>query len=128
MSPSKLKFAHKVFRHFKCKNIKEYHNLYLKVDTVLLHDVFNNFREKYYEEYGLDPVYYISASQFANAASLKCTGQTLELLSDREMYETYEAGIRGGISMITHRYALSNNCYFYDNKTEKLIKYLKNVR
>lgn len=92
----------------------------MKLDTVVLHDVFDNFREKCYKEYGFDPVYYISASHFANAALLKYTGQVLELLSDTEMYETYE-GIKGGISMITHRYALANNYYFYDNKKEKLL-------
>ncbi|XP_029675597.1 uncharacterized protein LOC115243062 [Formica exsecta] len=41
------------------------------------------------------------------------------------MYETYEAGIRGGISMIPHRYALANNCYFYDNKIGKTVKLSK---
>ncbi|XP_070169937.1 uncharacterized protein [Polyergus mexicanus] len=81
--------------------------------------------EKCYKEYGLDPVYYISAPHFANDASLKYTEQTLELLSDREMYETYETGIRGGISMIPHRYALANNCYFYDNKIGKTVKLSK---
>lgn len=74
----------------------------------------------------VNPVYYISASQFVDAASLKYTRQELELLLDREMYETYEAGIRGGISIITHRYALANIVTFMIIKLEKLLNYLKN--
>jgi hypothetical protein len=43
---------------FNFKNFGEYHDLYLKLDTVLLYDVFKNFRQMYYTNYKLDPVYY----------------------------------------------------------------------
>ena len=36
----------KVFESFKLKNLGEYHDLYVQSDTLLLADVFKNFRNK----------------------------------------------------------------------------------
>ena len=38
--------AQKVWEVFKIKNFGEYHNLYVQCDTLLLADVFQNFRDK----------------------------------------------------------------------------------
>jgi hypothetical protein len=79
----------------------------LKIDTVLLQDVWINFRRMCFKNYRLDPVYYISAPHLADPASLKITGQKLGLITEQKLYEIYEFGIRGGQSMIPHRYALA---------------------
>ena len=45
------------------KSIKlpfDYHDLYVQSDTLLLADVFENFRKACIETYELDPAYYIS--------------------------------------------------------------------
>ena len=36
--------ANKVFKEFKLKSLGEYHDLYVQSDTLLLADVFENFR------------------------------------------------------------------------------------
>ncbi|KAK9729572.1 hypothetical protein QE152_g15868 [Popillia japonica] len=119
ISDHDLNFAIKVYKHFNCKNFGEYHDLYLKLDTILLKDVFDNFRKTCYKNYKLDPVYY--------KLDHKCTkfSQELELINNQNLYELYENGIRGGISMIPHRHAIANNCYFYDEKTNKTVKLTK---
>ena len=38
--------AQKVFKEFGLKNLGEYHDLYVQSDTLLLADVFQNFRDK----------------------------------------------------------------------------------
>ena len=48
--------AKKICKDFKTKNLAEYHNLYLKSDTLLLADVFVNFRKMYLKTSHLDPV------------------------------------------------------------------------
>ena len=54
-------YAHvqKVWEVFEIKNCGEYHDLYVQSDTLLLADVFENFRNTFIEKYGLDPVYFV---------------------------------------------------------------------
>ena len=51
-----------VFNKFKLNNLQEYHDLYVQSDTLLLADVFENFRNKCLEVYQLDPVHFLSIS------------------------------------------------------------------
>ena len=53
--------AKKVFRKFNNKNLGDYHDLYVKSDTLLLADAFENFRNKCTEIYELDPAHILSA-------------------------------------------------------------------
>ena len=50
--------AQKVFEKFKLKSIGEYHDLYVQSDTLLLADVFDNFRNKCIEIYELNPSHF----------------------------------------------------------------------
>ena len=77
------------------------HVLYVQTDTLLLADVFEKFREKCIEIYGLDTSYIYSAPGLAWQACLKKTGVKLELLKcriiDIEMLLMIEKGIREGM-------------------------------
>ena len=46
--------ANNVFKGFKLENLGDYHDLYVQSDTLLLVDVFNNFRDMCIKEYELD--------------------------------------------------------------------------
>ena len=87
--------AKKVFDKFNIKNLGEYHDLYVQSDTLLLADVFENFRGVCIKVYGLDPVYFLSATGLAWQDCLKKTGVKLELLKDIDMLLIVEKGIRG---------------------------------
>ena len=106
-------YAHgqKVWEVFEIKNLDEYHDLYVQCDTLLLADVFENFRNKCIEIYELDPAHFLSAPGLAWQACLKKTGVKLELLTDYDMLLMIEKALRGGICQATHRYAKANNKY-----------------
>ena len=88
--------ANNMSKVFKLENLGDYHDLYVQSDTLLLADVFNNFRDMSLKEYELDPAHFLSLPGLAWQACLKKTNIELELLTDYDMLLMVEEGIRGG--------------------------------
>ena len=119
--------AQKVWNTFQLQTMGEYHNLYLKSDILLLADVFENFRKTCLQYYKLDPCHYFTSPGLSWDAMLKMTNIQLELMTDIDMFQFIEKGMRGGISYIANRYGKANNKYMreYDEKApSKYIMYL----
>ena len=116
-----------VFESFKLENLGDYHDLYVKSDTLLLADVLENFRDMCLKEYELDPAHFVSLPGLAWQACLKKTNIELELLTDYDMLLMVEKGIRGGICHSIQRYAKANNKYmknYNNNEESSYIQYL----
>ena len=63
-----------MFKELKLKNLADYDDyddLYVKNDTLLLADVFENFRNKCFEIYELDPSHFLSSTVIGWQACLK---------------------------------------------------------
>ena len=119
--------AQTVWNTFNLKNMGEYHDLYLKSDILLLADVFENFRKTCLQYYKLDPCHYFTSPGLSWDAMLKMTNIKLELMTDIDMFQFIEKGMRGGTSYIANRYGKANNRYMktYDEKApSKYIMYL----
>ncbi|KAL4126069.1 hypothetical protein QTP88_010300 [Uroleucon formosanum] len=98
--------AKTVWNHFNCQTLGEYSDLYLKIDVLLLTDVFENFRDLCLTTYHLDPSFYYTAPGFSFDCMLKLTGQRLELIHDYDMLLMIE---KGGLTQASMRYAKANN-------------------
>ena len=127
ISEADYKHAEKVWEKFNLKNMGEYHDLYPKSDVLLLSDVFENFRKTCIQYYKLDPCQYFTSPGLSWDSTLKMTDIKLELMTDVDMFQFIEKGMRGGISYIANRYGKANNKYMknYDeNAPSKYIMYL----
>ena len=60
-----------VYKHFEIKSFAEYHNLYLKSNTLLFVKVFNNFRNTSLKIYRFSPVKFPSATGITWQVALK---------------------------------------------------------
>ena len=119
--------ANNVFKRFRLENLGNYYDLYVQSDTLLLADVFNNFRDMCIKEYELDTAHFLSLPGLAWQACLRKTNIELELLTDYDMLLIIEEGIRGGICHSIHRYAKANNKYmknYNNNEESSYIQYL----
>ena len=119
--------ANKVWNTFMIKTMGEYHDLYLVSDMLLLTDVFENFRKTCMQYYKLDPSHYFTSLGLSWDAMLKMTNIKLELMTDIDMFQFIEKGMRDAVSYIANQYGNANNKYMkeYDEKApSKYIIYL----
>ena len=117
--------AKNVCKMFKLNNLGEYRDLDVRSDTLLLADVFENFRNVCLSNYELDPAHFVSLPGLAWHACLKKTNVELELLTDYDMLLMIEEGIRGGICHAVHRYTKADNIYMKDYDSSKESSYIQ---
>ena len=109
------------------KNLGDYHDLYVQSDTLLLANVFENFRNMCIKVYELNPAHFLSAPGLAWHSYLKQTRVKLELLTDVDMLLMVEKGIRGGICHVMHGHEKAINKYmknYNKGKEEPVLEYL----
>ena len=94
--------------------------MYAQSATLLLADVFENFRDKCIDIYGFDPTHFLSAAGLAWQACLKKTEVKLESLTNNDMLIMVEEGTRGRMCQAVYTYAETNNKYMknYDKDIE----------
>ena len=127
ISDVQYQHAENLWNTFNMNIMGDCHDLYLQSDILLRADVFENFRETCLQYYKLDPCHYFTSTGLSQDAMLKMTGIKLELMTDVDMFQFIQKGLRGGISYIANRHGEANNKYMsgYDSsKPSKYIMYL----
>ena len=114
----------KVMQAFGCKTFGEYVKLYCSVDVELLAILFEKFAKTCMKDFGIDPSKSYTAPAFFWQSMLKMTGVKLELLTDPTKYTFFEKSIRGGVSVISNRYARANKPYMKDFDPRRKIRYI----
>lgn len=115
ISEKDYEHAKEVWKEMNIQTMGEYHDLYVLCDVVLLADVFERFRSITIKSFDLDPAQYYTLAGLCWSACLKMSGIELELLTDIEQYQMIEKGVRGGVAMMTLRYAEANNPYIQES-------------
>ena len=74
--------------------------------------------------YKLDKCHYFTSPGLSWDAMLKMTNIKLELMTDIDMLQFIEKGMRGGVSYIANRYGNANNKYMIEYNEKAPSKYI----
>ena len=94
----------------------------LRLNVLLLADVFITYRKKMHKIHGLDPLYCISAPVFSNRAMLKMTNIEIKLITSIDMHLMIENGMRRGRCEPIYYHAEASSKYVnpnFDKNKEK---------
>ena len=123
ISDDDWKFVNDLWITFGLQTLGELHDLYMETDTLLLADVFENYRKVIHRNYELDPIHFYTAPSLSWSAGLKYTGVKLEIPTDVNIHMFIDRGLRGGISMVANHFAKANNSMlppeFYDKDSKQ---------
>jgi len=107
-------FVQTLWQRFEMESMGNLIDLYMKCDTLLLSDIFDNFRNFSLKHYGLDPAHFTTAPGLSWSAALLLTKQILEIPTDPNMHIFFDRAMRGGISMVSNPFAQANNEFMDD--------------
>ena len=86
-----------IYKKRSCKNIKEYLDIYLKLDICLQADIFNVFRNCIWDKFEIDCSKYITSCSLSLDLMLKYTEVKIELIRDISIFDYVNSSILGGI-------------------------------
>ena len=92
-----------------CRNLLDYMMVYLKLDVFLLADFFQQFRAKSLEHNRLEPLNFYGIPGMSWASALMTLDEPIDLLTDNDMYNFFEGGIRGGLTFVNKHHVVSDD-------------------
>ena len=93
------------------KTMKDYDNLYLKCDVLLLADVFGKFKNNNLKNCGLFLSHYLCSPALSLGAVLNMKKVELELIPNPGIFIFFEKVMRAGVSYTSNRYSKAKNKY-----------------
>ena len=94
-----------IYEKLNCKNIKEYLDIYLKLDICLQSDIFNVFRNTVWNKFEIDCSKYITSCSLSLDLMLKYTGVKIGLIRDISIFDFVNSSILGGICIASQNIA-----------------------
>ena len=86
-----------IYKKLKCKNVKNYLEIYMKLDICLQSDVFNVFRNTIWDKFEIDCSKHITSCSLSLDLMLKYTKAKIELFKDITMFDYVDSSIVGGL-------------------------------
>ena len=84
-------------KKLKCKNIKDYLEIYMNLDIYLQSDIFNAFRNTIWNKFEINCSKYITSCSLTLDLMLKYTKVKIELFKDITMFDYVNSSILGGL-------------------------------
>ena len=121
VSRNDYKRAKEVWELFRCKNMKDFHDIYIALDVFIVCDAMQGLREDALEHFHVEPLHFYGVPGLGFNSWLQMLhelypGLAIELLSEMELLDLWERGKRGGRCDVTMRYMEANNKYLSEGK------------
>ena len=94
-----------IYEKLNCKNIKEYLDIYLKLDICLQADIFSVFRNTIWNKFEIDCSKYITSCTLSLDLMLKYTRVKIELIRDISIFDYVNSSILGGVCIASQNIA-----------------------
>ena len=94
-----------IFDKLKCKNFKDYLEIYMKLDVCLQADIFNVFRNTIWDKFIIDCSKYVTGCSLSLDLMLKYTGVKIQLFKDVTMFDFVDSSIMGGLCIASQNIA-----------------------
>ena len=98
-----------IYKKLECKNIKEFIEIYMKLDICLQTDIFNTFRKIIYDKFEIDSTAYLTSCSLSLDLMLKYTNIKIELFKDITTFDYTNSSIMGGICIASQNIADNDN-------------------
>ena len=98
-----------IYKKLKCKNVKDYLEIYMKLDITLQADIFNTFRNTIWNKFEIDCSIYITSCSLSLDLMLKYTKVKIELFKDIAMFDYVDSSIVGGLCIASQNIADNDN-------------------
>lgn len=96
--------AYKEWEQNKFKTFEEYHDHYMKLDVILLCDVFEEFRRTCVSAFKIDPVHFQGAPGYTWQLGVMAAEHRFKIIQNVDVYTDIQNSIRGGVSQCMTRY------------------------
>ena len=94
-----------IYEQLKCKNVKDYLEIYMKLDICLQADIFNVFRNTIWDKFEIYCSKYITSCSLSLDLMLKYTGAKIQLLKNITMFDYIDSSIMGGLCIASQNIA-----------------------
>ena len=98
-----------IYKKLKCKNVKDYLEIYMKLDICLQSDIFNSFRNTIWDKFEIDCCKYITSCSLSLDLMLKYTKVKIELFKDITMFDYTGSSILGGLCVASQNIVDNDN-------------------
>ena len=98
-----------IYKKLNCKNVKDYLEIYMKLDICLQSDIFNVFRNCVWDKFEIDCSKYIPSCSLSLDLMLKYTGVKIQLFKDITMFDYVDSSILGGLCIASQNIANNND-------------------
>ena len=99
----------RIYKELKCKNVKDYLEIYMKLDICLQADIFNVFRSIIWNQFSIDCCKYITSCSLSLDLMLKYTRVKIQLFKDITMFDFTDSSIMGGLCLASQNIADDDN-------------------